>query len=292
MASDHKEKKSKEKKHDKDREKKKRRREEEKARSGAAAAPPAGAPAPGATPKSEGKAVAFASPAAAEASAQKKHKRRSTAEAAGGSGGGERCARGPPRPPRRSCCCGDGVPLAATLRCRRRGNRATHRLPRCPLPLCRQQEQQHQQQQQQQRDARPRPSAQPTFDPRRDGDTTLAAFRGVKPPGGPDRLQPCWPLEGAAAAPQRPLASLQRVLDGKAELWVLQLPAQVCVVVVGGGGAEGIRTPDWLSQLAARAWGRQAPERAAGSLAAQLCRRPHARSSPSPRPSSNNPAPA
>ena len=78
--------------------------------------------------------------------------------------------------------------------------------------------------------------AAPSFEPLRDGDKTLAAFRGAKPPGGDDYRQPCWPLEGTAPAPKRPLAPLQRVLEGKAELWVLQLPAQVRTCHSNKGG--------------------------------------------------------
>lgn len=78
--------------------------------------------------------------------------------------------------------------------------------------------------------------AAPTFDPVRDGDRTLAAFRTVREvPTGPDQLQPCWPLEGAVPTSKRPLAPMDRVLEGKAELWVIQLPSQVgCAAVCHG----------------------------------------------------------
>ncbi|KAI8472704.1 MAG: hypothetical protein J3K34DRAFT_413362 [Monoraphidium minutum] len=69
--------------------------------------------------------------------------------------------------------------------------------------------------------------AAPTFDPLRDGDRTLATFRAPRALTRPDQLRPCWPLQGAAPVAVTPLAPMERVLAGRAELWVVQLPAQM-----------------------------------------------------------------
>ena len=96
------------------------------------------------------------------------------------------------------------------------------------------QQQQHHHQQQQRPASGPMPAA-PTFDPLRDGDRTLASFRALRPAAtDADDLPPCWELEGAAPAAKRPLAPMARVLEGKAELWVLQLPARLDLAALDG----------------------------------------------------------
>ncbi|GBF95804.1 hypothetical protein Rsub_08240 [Raphidocelis subcapitata] len=98
--------------------------------------------------------------------------------------------------------------------------------------------------QQQQQQQPPMPAA-PTFEPLRDGDKTLAAFRGARAPAAPGSLQPCWPLEGSAPVAVRPLVPMDRVIDGSAELWVVQLPGELdpealdgCVISLDEGAAR------------------------------------------------------